>query len=206
VVVEAAATIIEEIGPLRFRMADLIHRASVSESVIYRHFIDRDHLINEALLSMFAAEVDHARQATHDYITWLSSQEANPREIAVALAEGFLPAGEAAAREAFRSRTLKARIAVAALEYPEVHSRFVRLQRELDALAELLLARIEEHLSARGWAVNLHTMRFLMNGMKFGLLLGDLDASAGGTPLDTDAVADLWTALLERFAGGNQHE
>ncbi len=196
--------IIDEVGPLRFRMADLFQRANVSESVVYRHFIDRDHLINETLLSMFAAEVESARQATHDYIAWMSSQPMTPRDIAVALAQGFMPASDEAASDAFKVRALKARIAVVALEYPEVHTRFVRLQREMDGLAELLIARIEEHLSNRGWAVNLHSMRFLMNGMKFGLLLEDLDARASGQALSAEAVADLWEAILSRFIGDSR--
>jgi AcrR family transcriptional regulator len=203
-VIEAAAMIIDEVGPLRFRMADLFQRANVSESVVYRHFIDRDHLINETLLSMFAAEVESARQATHDYIAWMSSQPMTPRDIAVALAQGFMPASDEAASDAFKVRALKARIAVVALEYPEVHTRFVRLQREMDGLAELLIARIEEHLSNRGWAVNLHSMRFLMNGMKFGLLLEDLDARASGQALSAEAVADLWEAILSRFIGDSR--
>ena len=200
-VIEAAASIIDEVGPLRFRMADLFQKASVSESVVYRHFVDRDHLINETLLSMFAAEVEAARQGTQDYIAWLSSRTATPREIAEALTDGFMPTSASAADDAAKVRALKARIAVAALEYPDVHARFVRLQREMDTLAELLIARIEEHLSSQGWAVSLHSMRFLMNGMKFGLLLEDLDARASGSSLGADALTDLWEAILHRFIG-----
>jgi AcrR family transcriptional regulator len=57
-VINTAAEMVEEIGPLRFRMTELLRRANVSESVVYRHFTDRDHLVNETLLSMFAAEVE----------------------------------------------------------------------------------------------------------------------------------------------------
>jgi AcrR family transcriptional regulator len=203
-VINTAAEMIEEIGPLRFRMTELLRRANVSESVVYRHFTDRDHLVNETLLSMFAAEVERARAATEEFVGWMTTADPSPEDIARALTEGFMPTSTteaSTADDAFQSRALKARITVAALEFPEVHSRFVRLQREIDSLAELLIARIEERLGANGWATSLHSMRFAMNGVKFSLLLEDLDERLGGTSLSREELSEYWTAVLSRFPG-----
>jgi AcrR family transcriptional regulator len=198
-VIDAAADIIEEIGPLRFRMADLFQRAGVSESVVYRHFIDRDHLVNETLLSMFAAEVERARDETEAFTAWLATAEAKPEVVAGAVADWFMPPGDP--DTVIRDRALKLRLVVAALEYPEVRARAVRLQRELSSLTELRIARVEEHLAANGWAVSLHSMRMVVNGFRFGLLLEDLDGQGGGTPLTRDELVKLFEAIFVRFAG-----
>jgi AcrR family transcriptional regulator len=198
-VIDAAAEIIDEIGPLRFRMADLFQRADVSESVVYRHFIDRDHLVNETLLSMFAAEVERARDETEAFTAWLVTAESKSDVVAAAVTDWFMPPGDPDA--VLRHRALKLRLVVAALEYPEVRARAARLQRELNSLTELRIARVEEHLAAKGWAVGLHSMRMVVNGFRFGLLLEDLDGQSGGTPLTRDELARLFEAIFVRFAG-----
>lgn len=197
--IDAAADIIEEIGPLRFRMTDLLQRAGVSESVVYRHFIDRDHLINETLLSMFAAEVERARDETEAFTAWLATADAQPDVVARAVADWFAPPGDA--DTLIRDRALKLRLVVAALEYPDVRARAVRLQRELNSLTELRIARVEEHLAANGWAVSLHSMRMVVNGFRFGLLLEDLDGQSGGSALTHAELTKLLEAIFIRFAG-----
>jgi AcrR family transcriptional regulator len=198
-VIDASAEIIDEIGPLRFRMADLFQRSGVSESVVYRHFIDRDHLINETLLSMFAAEVERARDESEAFTAWLATAEAKPEVVAAAVTDWFMPPDDP--EVVMRDRALKLRLVVAALEYPEVRARAVRLQRELNSLTELRIARVEEHLAADGWAVSLHSMRMVVNGFRFGLMLEDLDGLGGGTALTREELAKLLEAIFTRFAG-----
>ena len=198
-VIDAASRIIDENGPLRFRIADLLERAGVSESVVYRHFTDRDRLINETLLTMFERDLARTREATTEFFRSVDEIEPTPAALAAVIVDALLPEE---GQEAVRcTRALKIRLAVAALEYPDLRERLIPMLDEFDALGDAFFAHIEERLAARGWAVSLREMRYLLNGTKLAVIHDDLRADPVATAVTRKDLLRLWTTILERFAG-----
>ena len=196
-VIAAAMDLLQERGPLTFRMTDLIKRCGVSESVVYRHFSDRDHIIAEALIATFAAQNAETRRLLPGYLEQLGALDPRPETAAATLAEWVMGDGTPAAM--YKS-VLRSRLDVAVMEFPEIAERVAELQREQDQLLELFVVRLREKFSNTGWMITSKSFLLLLSGLGRVLLVESLDAEAGGTGTSRQEVEAILTLMFHRFA------
>lgn len=196
-VITAAQAILAESGPLTFRMSDLIERSGVSESVVYRHFTDRDHLVIEALIATFEAQVAEIRRLLPEYLEQVDAIEPDPGTVADTLAKWIVGDGSP---EALYKQVLRSRLDVAVVEFPEVAERVAALQRELDQMSEILAYRLREKFENTVWRISSESFGLLMTGLSRALLIRGLDPAISPTKRSRDEFATVLRLMLESFS------
>ncbi|MDA2946138.1 MAG: TetR/AcrR family transcriptional regulator [Actinomycetota bacterium] len=196
-VITAAQEILAESGPLTFRMSELIKRSGVSESVVYRHFTDRDHVVIEALIVTFESQIAEIRRILPEYLERVDALDPDPGTVADALAMWIIGDGSP---EALYKQVLRSRLDVAVVEFPEIAERVAALQRERDQLAEIIVSRLRERFSNTVWAISSESFGLLMNGLIQSLLVRGLDPTASQTKSSRDEFSTIIRVMLESFS------
>ena len=196
-VITAAQEILAESGPLTFRMSELIKRGGVSESVVYRHFTDRDHVVIEALIATFEAQTIEIRRILPEYLEQVDALDPDPGTVADTLAMWIIGDGSP---ETLYKQVLRSQLDVAVVEFPEIAERVAALQRERDQLAEIIVSRFRERFSNTVWAISSESFALLMNGLSRALLVRGLDPMASQTKSSRDEFSFLIRLLLENFS------
>jgi len=196
-VISAAQEILAESGPLTFRMSDLIKRCGVSESVVYRHFTDRDHLVIEALIAAFEAHIAESRRVLPAYIERIDALDHDPKSVADAMAEWIIGDG---GPENFKKQVLRSRLDMAVVEFPEIAERVAALQREMDQLAEIVVYRLREKFINRVWKISSDSFGLLISGLSRALLVRALDPAISPAKNLRDEFAALLHLMLEHFS------
>lgn len=196
-VISAAQEILAESGVLTFRMADLFQRAGVSESVVYRHFIDRDHLVIESLIAAFESLNEESRRVLPAYLEQIDALDPTPESVAKGLAEWIIGDGSP---ETLRKQVLRSRLDVAVVEFPEFAERVAALQREQEQMAEIVVYRLRERIGERVWKISSESFGLLLSGLSRALLVRALDPALSPTKNSGDEFAVLLRLMLERFS------
>lgn len=196
-VISAAQEILAESGPLTFRMSDLIKRCGVSESVVYRHFTDRDHLVIEALIAAFEAVNAESRRVLPAYLDQIDALDPDPKSVADTLAEWIIGDGSP---ETLRKQVLRSRLDVAVVEFPEIAQRVAALQREYEHMSEIVVYRLREKFENRVWKISSESFGLLLSGLTRALLVRSLDPEISPTKNSREEFATLLRLMLERFS------
>lgn len=196
-VISAAQEILAESGPLTFRMTDLIKRCNVSESVVYRHFEDRDHLVIEALIAAFEALNAESRRVLPAYLEQIDALDPDPESVANGLAEWVIGDGSP---ETLRKQVLRSRLDVAVVEFPEIAERVAALQREHEQMSEIVVYRLREKFENKVWKISSASFGLLLSGLSRALLVRALDPAFSPAKSSRDEFAQLLRLMLERFS------
>lgn len=196
-VISAAQEILAESGLLTFRMTDLIKRCGVSESVVYRHFEDRDHLVIEALIAAFEALNAESRRVLPAYLEQIDALDPDPESVADGLAEWVIGDGSP---ETLRKQVLRSRLDVAVVEFPEIAERVAALQRESEQMAEIVVYRLREKFENKVWKISSESFGLLLSGLSRALLVRALDPALSPAKSSRDEFAMLLRLMLERFS------
>ena len=196
-VISAAQEILAESGLLTFRMTDLINRCGVSESVVYRHFEDRDHLVIEALIAAFEALNAESRRVLPAYLEQIDALDPDPESVADGLAEWVIGDGSP---ETLRKQVLRSRLDVAVVEFPEIAERVAALQRESEQMAEIVVYRLREKFENKVWKISSASFGLLLSGMSRAILVRALDPALSPAKSSREEFAMLLRLMLERFS------
>ena len=196
-VISAAQEILAESGLLTFRMTDLINRCGVSESVVYRHFEDRDHLVVEALIAAFEALNAESRRVLPAYLEKIDALDPDPESVADGLAEWVIGDGSP---ETLRKQVLRSRLDVAVVEFPEIAERVAALQRESEQMAEIVVYRLREKFENKVWKISSASFGLLLSGMSRAILVRALDPALSPAKSSREEFAMLLRLMLERFS------
>lgn len=192
IVLDAARQQIERAGAITLHVAEIARETGVSQTLIYRHFGSRAHLIEETLLEMWRASVEEARAEAEALLARL----------------GDLPAGSITAEQLAdvmlvpragsnpTIRQLRVQILAAAAELPDLRSRLATLQRELDDVTERMIVSGLAALGVQTPPVGVPMLRVLISALALGYAVDDL---RGADAIDDAEVRRFWTVLFRQL-------
>ena len=192
IVLDAARQQIERAGAITLHVAGIARETGISQTLIYRHFGSRSHLIEETLLEMWRASVEEAREEAEALLARL----------------GDLPAGSITAEQLAEVmlvpragsnptvRQLRVQILAAAAELPDLRSRLAALQRELDDVTERMIVSGLAALGVQTPPVGVPMLRVLISALALGYAVDDL---RGADAIDDAEVRRFWTVLFRQL-------
>lgn len=193
-VLDAARGQIERAGAITLHVAEVSRETGISQTLIYRHFESRSHLIEETLLEMWRHSVEQARAEAEALLARLG--DLPPGAITPDQLSEVMLVPRAGTNP--QVRQLRVQILAAAAELPDLRARLAVLQRDLDDATERMIRSGLTALGVDAPSISIPMMRVLISALALGYAVDDL---RGADAIDDDEVRRFWEVLFRQLLG-----